>query len=211
MKYEQRKKEKELYLPKAEPKLITVPKMKFFMIKGKGNPNDKDFSERVGVLYSLAYAVRMMPRNGFTPGGYFEYTVYPLEGMWDITEKGKFKEKIDKNELMYTIMIRQPDFVTEEVVEKAFEIVRKKKPNPLLDEVIFDSFEEGLAVQIMHIGSYDNEPESFSKMKQFIKDNNLKIKTLVHREIYVKAKKDSFGEEDIKKLNTVLRYQVSFN
>lgn len=163
MKYEWRKSEKELYLPKNEPKLVTIPKMKFFMIKGKGNPNDEDFSERVGVLYSLAYAVRMMPRNGFTPEGYFEYTVYPLEGVWDMTEKGKFQEKIDKDELLYTIMIRQPDFVTEEVVEKAFNIVRKKKPHKLLDEVFFDSIEEGLAVQIMHSGSYDNEPESFRK------------------------------------------------
>lgn len=80
MKFEWRKKEKDLYIPKQKPELVTVPKQKFLMIQGKGNPNHEEFAERVGVLYSLAYAIRMMPRNGYTPEGYFEYTVYPLEG-----------------------------------------------------------------------------------------------------------------------------------
>ena len=86
MKHEYKKHEKELYCPKDKPQVLNVGKQKFFCIKGKGNPNDADFSERVGVLYSLAYAVRMMPKNGFTPNDYFEYTVYPLEGVWDLTD-----------------------------------------------------------------------------------------------------------------------------
>ena len=130
MKYEWRKQEKNLYLPKQKPELITVPAQKFFMIKGKGNPNSEEFSEKIGVLYSLAYAIRMMPKQGFTPEGYFEYTVYPLEGIWDLSEEGRKLETLNKDELLYTIMIRQPDFVTEEVVQKAFERVRKKKPHP---------------------------------------------------------------------------------
>lgn len=107
MKHEYKKHEKELYGPKASPQLIVVPKQKFFCIKGKGDPNSEDFAERIRVLYSLAYAVRMMPKNGHTPEGYFEYTVYPLEGLWDLTEKGRKSDTLDKEELLYTIMIRQ--------------------------------------------------------------------------------------------------------
>lgn len=204
MKHEYKKQEKELYLPKEYPQVITVPKQKFFCIKGKGNPNDNDFSERIAVLYSLSYAIRMMPKGGYTPEGYYEYTVYPLEGLWDLTEKGRKSDVLNKDELLYTIMIRQPDFVTDEVINKAFEIVRKNKPHPYLDEVYFDEIEDGLSVQIMHIGSYDNEPVSFHKMKQFLLENNYAIKTLVHREIYISDVRKT--ERD--RLKTVLRYRI---
>lgn len=89
MKFEWKKQEKNLYLPKEKPELITVTKQNFFMISGKGNPNDEEFSEKIGVLYSLAYAVRMMPEQGYIPDGYYEYTVYPLEGLWELTERLK--------------------------------------------------------------------------------------------------------------------------
>ncbi|ADL52403.1 GyrI-like domain-containing protein [Clostridium cellulovorans] len=185
MKYEWRKQEKDLYLPKEKPELITVPKHNFFMISGKGNPNEAEFSEKVAVLYSLAYAVRMMPKQGYIPDGYYEYTVYPLEGIWDLTESGRLSDTLDKNELIYTIMIRQPEFVTQEIVDKAFENVRRKKNLTLLDDVTFGPMEDGLSVQMMHIGSYDDEPQSFEQMKNFIKENNLEITTLKHREIYL--------------------------
>lgn len=204
MKHEWRKHEKNLYLPKQNPELITIPEHQFITIKGKGNPNNKDFSDRIEVLYSLSYAIKMLPKQGITPDGYFEYTVYPLEGLWDLTEEGRKLSTLDKNELLYTIMIRQPDFVTEEVFNRAKEVVRKKKNHPLLDEVSFEKIEDGLSVQMLHIGTYDSEHESFEKMKKFIEDNNLEIKTLVHREIYLsdarKVEKD--------KLKTVLRYRV---
>lgn len=174
------------------------------MIEGKGNPNSVDFSDKVEVLYSLAYAVRMMPKQGYIPEGYFEYTVYPLEGLWDLTEKGRKSETLDKDELLYTIMIRQPDFVTKEVAERAYEIVRKKKPNPLIDKVSFDAIEDGLSVQMLHIGPYDDEPRSFEKMREFIKENNLEIKTLKHREIYLSDARRVAPA----KLKTVLRYMV---
>ncbi|WP_125152465.1 GyrI-like domain-containing protein [Clostridium rectalis] len=194
MKYEWRKDEKQLYLPKEVPTLIKVPRHKFFMIKGKGNPNNEDFVERIGVLYTMSYAVRMMPKNGFTPDGYFEYTVYPLEGLWNLTEEGRKLKTFSKDELMYNIMIRQPDFVNEDVVEKAFEIARKKKSHPLLDGIVFDDIEDGLNVQMLHKGSYDDEPETFAKMKEFIYKSNLEIKSMIHREIYLndarKVKKD---------------------
>lgn len=204
MKYEWKKTEKELYLPKTIPEVVTIPKQKFFMIKGKGNPNSDFFAEKIGVLYSLAYAVRMMPKQGYVPDGYFEYTVYPLEGLWGLTEAGKTLETVNKDELLYTIMIRQPDFIIKDVVEKAFEIVRKKKPHPLLDEVTFEIIEDGLSVQMLHIGSYDNEPQSFKLMNEFIKNHNFEKRSLVHREIYLSDARKVQPD----RLKTVLRYMV---
>lgn len=207
MKFEWKKQEKSLYIPKGKPDLITVPQQKFFIISGKGNPNDEEFSEKIGILYSLAYAVRMMPKQGYTPDGYFEYTVYPLEGIWDLTENGKQSNTLNKDDLLYTIMIRQPDFVTQKVVNKAFENVRKKKPHLLLDDVTFETMEDGLSVQIMHIGSYDDEPQSFEQMKKFIKENNFERTTLKHREIYLSDARKT----EKSKLKTVLRYMVAPN
>jgi len=204
MKYEWRKHEKEFYIPKNKPQLIRIPKMKFLMIKGKGNPNLKDFAERIGILYSLAYGIRMMPKKGITPEGYLEYTVYPLEGIWDLTEKGRNADKFDKDELLYTIMIRQPDFVTQAVFEKALENVQKKKPHPLLNEVFFDTLEEGLAVQMLHVGHYDDERKTFQQMEAYMKENQLEKVTMVHREIYL----SDFRKVEASKLKTVLRYQV---
>lgn len=198
MKHEWKKHEKELYAPKEIPQLISVPKQKFFMIKGKGNPNDEDFSERIGILYSLSYAVRMMPKKGFVPEVYFEYTVYPLEGVWEAGDTS------DKSTFSYTIMIRQPDFVTEEVVNKAFEIVNVKKPNPLLKEAYYGEMEEGLSVQVLHIGDYDDEPKSFEKMIEFMNENNLEKIGETHREIYLSDAR----KVERNKLKTILRYMV---
>lgn len=204
MKHEWRKHEKKLYIPKQKPELISVPEHKFIMVEGQGNPNSDEFSERIKVLYSLAYAIRMMPKQGFIPEDYFEYTVYPLEGLWDLTEKGRKLDALDKDELLYTIMIRQPDFVTKQVVEKAIEIVRKKEPHPLLDKVLFGTIEDGLSVQILHIGPYDTEAQSFELMKKFIEENALEIKTLRHREIYLSDAR----KVEPAKYKTVLRYMV---
>ncbi len=204
MKHEWRKHEKELYVPKDKPQLLTIPKQKFFAIKGKGNPNDADFSDRIGVLYSLAYAVKMMPKNGFLPDRYFEYTVYPLEGVWDLTKEGKKSNILKKDELIYTIMIRQPDFVTNEVVEKAFQIANKKKPHSLLKEAYFDEMEDGLSVQIMHHGSYDNETASFQKMVDYMNESGYTKRSMFHREIYLSDARKTEKE----KLKTVLRYMI---
>lgn len=204
MKHEWRKKEKEFYIPKEKPQLINIPEFKFFTLEGLGDPNSEAFKECIGVLYSLSYAIRMMPKNGLTPDGYFEYTVYPLEGTWDLTEKGRLEETLNKDELVYKLMIRQPDFVTEEVVKMAMEIVRKKKYHPLLEKVKFELIKEGLSVQMLHIGPYDDEPRTFSVMKDFCGKNNLNIKTLVHKEIYL----SDFRKTEAAKLKTVLRYSV---
>ena len=145
-----------------------------------------------------------MPKKGITPDGYFDYTVYPLEGIWDLDEEGRLKNQFDKNNLVYNIMIRQPDFVTKEVFDLAMEMTKKKKPNKLLDDVVFGEIEEGMCVQMMHIGPYDDEYKSFEVMKEFIKDNNLVIKSLAHREIYISDVRKTAPE----KLKTVLRYMV---
>lgn len=204
MKYEWRKQEKNIYIPKQKPELVTIPEQNFFMIKGQGNPNDAEFAERIGVLYSLAYAVRMMPKQGYTPDGYFEYTVYPLEGIWDLTEEGRKLDTLNKDELLYTIMIRQPEFVTKEVVERAFENVEKKKPHPFLNDVTFGTVQDGLSVQMLHVGPYDDEPKSFELMNEYTKNNNLERTSLQHREIYL----SDFRKVEPVKLKTVLRYKV---
>lgn len=206
MKFEWKKQEKSLYLPKNKPEILTVPKFKFFTLNGRGNPNEEQFSEAIGVLYSLAYTIKMFPKKGVIPNGYFDYTVYPLEGIWDLEEEVRAKEKLEKNKLIYTIMIRQPDFVTEELAEEAIKSVKLKKPHVLLEDVRFEELEEGLCLQMMHIGSYDNEPASFSVMEEFCLENNLLRKSMVHKEIYI----SDFRKTVPTKLKTVLRYNVTY-
>lgn len=207
MKFEWKKQEKDVYLPSQNPSLLVVPKYKYIMLSGKGNPNTGEFSEKIGVLYLLSYAIKMLPKKGHTPEGYYDYVVYPLEGIWDLTDKGKGNEYLDKNELLYTIMIRQPDFVTQKTVEIALEIIKKKEYNSILDEIVFETMEDGLSVQILHVGSYDDEPQSFDKIKQFMNHNNLVRATLKHREVYISDARKT--EKD--KLKTVLRYMVYQN
>jgi hypothetical protein len=204
MKYEWRKQEKELYLPKAEPIIVQVPKFKFFTIEGKGNPNNnKDFQARVKTLYNLAYTIRMMPKAGITPKGYFEYTVYPLEGVWDISTEGKKAKEFSKDFLEYKIMIRQPDFVDETLFKKAIEL-NAKKNNPLFGEVRFEEIADGLCVQMLHKGSYDKEFQTtFKAMEKFIEDNRYKRMSKKHREIYLKF------TDDKDKMETTIRFFIS--
>ncbi|MDI7816670.1 GyrI-like domain-containing protein [Clostridioides difficile] len=204
MKYEWRKKEKELYLPKENPILVEVPEQKFIMLRGSGDPNDKEFTEAIGVLYSLAYAIKTMPKKGIVPEGYFDYTVFPLEAIWDKGEKSKYSDILIKEDLVYTMMIRQPDFVTQDLLDKAINIVKKKKPHNLLEKIRFESINEGLCVQMLHLGSYDNEPESFDIMSEFCKRNNLIRKSNVHREIYISDARKVSPDS----LKTVLRFEV---
>lgn len=198
MKYEWRKREKELYLPSEKVVLVKVPKAKYFCIKGKGNPNNEDFANRISVLYTMSYAVKMILK------GDYEYTVYPLESLWHLNDKGKGKKEINKDELLYTLMIKQPDFIDENTFLKALTIAKKKKATSLLDDIYLDEIEDGLSVQILHIGSYDEEDQSFNKMKAFISNHHLKIKSPIHREIYLSDARRTAKEN----LKTVLRYQV---
>jgi len=204
MKYEWRKKEKELYLPAAQPSKIAVPSINYFTLKGKGNPNSDAFKENVEALYALSYTVRMLPKKGITPEGYYEYTVFPLEGVWDLDEEGRQLEHLDKDKFVYKIMIRQPDFVTEELFSFAKEVCAKKVAVELLESVKFETIEEGLCVQCMHTGDYDSEPETFSKMDDFCTANYLTRTDKRHREIYISDPRRT----ETAKLKTVLRFKV---
>jgi hypothetical protein len=207
MKYDWKKAEKQFYLPKAKPEVIDVPKFKFFTIEGQGNPNDPFFSEYIGVLYSLAYAIRMSPKQNIAPEGFFEYTVYPLEGIWDLVDYGKYMEggELDKNNLKFNLMIRQPEFVTNEYALETIECTMVKKPHQLLNKVKFEEIEDGKCIQMLHIGSYDSEPESFRLMEKFAQENNLIRIGHTHREIYM----SDFRRVTPEKLKTVLRFRVN--
>jgi hypothetical protein len=205
MKIEWKKAEKKIYLPGNDPTTIVIPKMNYFSISGTGNPNEEAFQDKIGVLYGLAYAIRMMPKSGVTPEGYEEYTVYPLEGIWDLTDEGKKSGTLDKDQLVYKIMIRQPDFVTQEVAELAMDKMRKKAHSPLLEQAVFESMEDGLCVQMMHIGTFDSEPASFARMDQYLAEQGLIRKSKIHKEIYL----SDFRKTKPEALKTVLRYFVT--
>ena len=201
MKYEWKKNEKDLYGVKQKPQLIEVPTAYYIMIKGEGNPNESDFSNRVSALYSLAYGIKMLFKNMEKEElEYSDFTVFPLEGIWEKSDD----EEFDKNKLKYTIMIKQPYFITKEIFELAFEKVKKKKPNELYDEVSFDCIESKKAIQILHIGSFDTEIESFEKLDNFANEMNLERSEKLHTEIYLNNKNRT--AED--KLKTILRYNV---
>ncbi len=204
MKQEWKKQEKALYMPKEAPELLEVPRFKFFTLEGKGNPNGDTFADEVGALYALAYGVKMLPKKGIIPEGYFDYTVYPLEGIWSLTEEAILSGVFDKEQLIYKIMIRQPDFVSEELADETIKAVAKKKPSPYYNNVRFEELEDGLSVQMLHVGSYDDEPRSFEKMKEFCRENNLVREDLRHREIYISDARKTPPE----KLKTNLRYFV---
>jgi len=206
MKLDWRKGEKVYYLPKEEPEFVNVPEFKYFTITGRGNPNDPFFAEYISALYSLSYAIRMSPKQNCAPPDYVEYTVYPLEGVWDLTEEGKseYKGTLDKNKLLFTLMMRQPDFVTEEYARETIEKTKKKKPNKLLAEVNFERIQEGNCVQMLHVGSYDAEPASFKAMEEYAEGLRLARIDRRHKEIYLSDP----GRVGKDKLKTVLRFRV---
>ncbi len=207
MKHEWRKKEKTVYLPKNKPELIDLPEYKFITINGKGNPNNDFFSEYIEVLYSLAYAIKMnIKKLKNPPKGYQDWTVYPLEGVWDIAENTQLNSDgtFNKDDLIFDLMIRQPDFVDSDFFKEMLELTQKKKPHTLLDNIGFKTISEGKCVQMLHIGSYDDEPASFQQMEAFTKGLNLKRCSKIHREIYLSDVRKVPAE----KLKTVLRFQV---
>jgi len=166
MKHEWRKAEKEVYMTKTKPEICVIPTQQFLTIKGQGNPNAPEFEEKVGALYAMSYALKMMPKKGISIDGYYDYTVYPLEGFWTMPDDFTGGE-IDKNLLCYEIMIKQPDFITEELVTKAKELSVKKVTEPLLASIDFKTIREGKVVQLLHKGSFDEEPASFEKIADF--------------------------------------------
>ena len=201
MKYEWKKQEKEFYGAKKSPVLVTVPAQNYIMIGGKGNPNDVDFSNRVSALYSLAYAIKMAYKTTAIQNEFNDFTVFPLEGIWQKIEE----TVLVKENLGYTIMIRQPDFICEDMVKAALEQVKVKKPNPLFDEISFGTMNDGKCVEILHIGAFDDEPIFFEKMEKFMLANNLERTNNYNREIYL----NNANRIEISKIKTILRYSVS--
>lgn len=205
MKHEWRKKEKAIYLPKNKPEFIDVPECQFVAISGEGNPNSPHFSDYISALYSVSYAIKMtLKKMDNQPPNYVDYTVYPLEGVWDINEKAKknFSGTINKDDLVFTLMIRQPDFISLAFFEEMLALVKEKKPQVLLEELQFKKITEGRCIQMLHIGSYDNESESFERMEAFAKEQGLTRASKMHREIYL----SDFRKVAEEKLKTVLRF-----
>lgn len=207
MKHEWRKKEKAVYLPGLKPEVIDIPTYKFVVIDGEGNPNSPFFSECIGALYAISYALKMnLKKESLKPDGYYDYTVYPLEGVWDLNEEAKknFNGVINKDDFVFRLMIRQPHFITDAFFNEMLELTKKKKPN-LLENLTLESIKEGKCIQMMHVGNYDNEPESFQLMEEFADQHHLIRASKAHREIYL----SDFRKVEPEKLKTVLRFQLT--
>ena len=204
MKYEWRKTDKNLYLPPQTPTVIEIPKFQFIMIDGEGDPNGETFSQKIEVLFSLSYGVKMAPKKNIEIEGYFDYTVFPLEGVWSFKDASEQAQKLGKENFKYTIMIRQPDFVTQELFDKIKLLTDKKINNPYLKEARLLTMKEGLCVQMMHIGSFDDEPKSFALMQDFCQNNGYERIGKEHREIYL----SDFRKTEKEDLQTVLRFPV---
>lgn len=193
---------KELYVPKTVPEIVNVPRMPFFMIDGSGDPNGEAFAKATEALYAMSYAVRMSYKSADVLAGFYEYTVFPMEGEWDLLDRSK--PATDKSNFKFTIMIRQPDFVTDALFERFLEQTRRKKPNPFLEKVRFAYAEDGLSCQMMHLGSFDDEPASFARMEAYCAENGYDRASKLHREIYLSDPRKT----ETAKLKTVLRFPV---
>ena len=166
-----KKTEKHLYQPKTTPAIIDVPEMLFIAVDGNGDPNTSEaYKTALEILYGLSYGIKMSKKSGSELEGYFEYVVPPLEGLWWMPD-GRPMDYSDKENFCWTSMIRQPEFVTQEVFEYAKTAFSKKKPGLDLSNARLCTITEGLCVQVMHMGSYDNEPATIAAMDQYAKDN----------------------------------------
>src|SRR5690606_25526856 len=157
----------------------------------------------VEALYSLSYAVRMSYKSDHVPDGYYTYTVYPLEGVWDLVDRSR--PATDKSNLKYTLMIRQPEFLTDEGFQGFLARTRRKKPNPLLEQVRFTPVSEGLCCQALHLGPFDDEPATFARMAAFCAEEGFERASKLHREIYLKDPRKT----EPAKSRTVLRFSVN--
>ena len=207
MKHEWRKKEKHLYFPKEKPEIIDIPEMQYISIKGQGNPNSPIFVDYLQAMYSVAYTIKMRLKHAEKqPKNYTDWTVYPLEGIWDITEEAKknFNGKINKDDLVFELMIRQPDFISPEIFKEKKDLAFQKKGFDLIQQVELKKITEGKCIQMLHIGSFDNEPATFAIMEDFAKASHVVRQSKLHREIYL----SDFKKIPEHRLKTVLRIQL---
>lgn len=207
MTFDYKKEYKEFYMPKNKPGTVNIPEMNYIAVRGKGNPNEEksEYKESIGLLYAIAFTIKMSYKSNYKIDGYFEYVVPPLEGLWyqngvngiDYTHKEKFN---------FISMIRLPDFITKKDFEWAVEEAAKKKKQNF-SKVEFFTYEEGLCVQCMHIGPYDNEPETIGLMDSFAKEKGYDIdinESRFHHEIYLSDPRRC----DESRLKTVIRHPV---
>jgi len=202
-----KKEYKEFYMPKAVPSIVTLPEMRYIAVRGKGNPNDEsgEYQRAMGLLYGLAFTVKMSKMGDHRMEGYFDYVVPPLEGFWwqdgvdgiDYTRKEDFR---------WISLIRLPDFVTKAEFDWAVEEATRKKKQDF-SAVEYLTVEEGLCVQIMHIGPYDDEPQSVAEMDAYADENGYVpdfSESRMHHEIYLSDVRKCAPE----KLKTVIRHPI---
>lgn len=207
MAFDYKKEFKEFYLPQKQPLFVTIPKMNYIAVRGKGNPNDEngEYKKSIALLYSIAFTIKMSYKVNYNIAGYFSYVVPPLEGFWwqgnnemiDYSNKDKFE---------FISVIRLPDFVTKKDFDWAIAEAAKKK-NLDFSKVEYFEYTEGQCVQCMHIGSYDNEPETIAVMHNYLKANGYGIditKSRFHHEIYLSNPQRC----DVLKLKTVIRLPI---
>ena len=202
-----KKEYKELYLPKDKPMIIDVPEMQFVTVEGKGNPNDEggEYQKAIEVLYSVQYTIKMSKKGSNTPTGYFDYVVPPLEGFWWLDNDKDFSFE-NKSKYNWISLIRLPEFVDEKVFKWACEEASKKKKIDTTNAK-FLKIKEGLCVQCLHNGPYDDEPKTLKLMNDFIAENGLQNdinETRRNHEIYLSDPRKT----EISKLKTVLRIPV---
>lgn len=207
MAFDFKKEYKEFYMPKNKPQLITIPKMNYIAVRGKGDPNEEGgaYQQAISILYAVAYTLKMSYKTDYKMNGFFEYVVPPLEGFW-WQEDVQGIDYSRKDAFHWISAIRLPDFVTEKDFAWAVETAAKKKK---LDcsSAEFLTVEEGLCVQMMHLGAYDNEPESVAAMDAYLEEtgyaNDLTDQRL-HHEIYLSDPRKT----DPAKWKTVIRHPV---
>ena len=207
MAFDFKKELKEFYLPSNKPEIVTVPKANFLVVEGKGNPNeiDGEYQKAMQLLYGIAFTLKMSYKTDYKIEGYFEYVVPPLEGLWWIGDYKEF-DYTDKDKLNWISMIRLPDFIRESDFNWAVnEATHKKKQD--FSKVKLFSYDEGLCVQCMHIGSYNDEPKTIAALKKHAQENNYAVNTdgtRYHHEIYLSDPRKAKPEQ----LKTVIRLPI---
>lgn len=207
MTFDFKKEYKELYKPKNKPEIIQVPKANYIAVRGKGNPNDPEgeYVKSIQLLYGVAYTLRMSYKTDYKIEGFFEYVVPPLEGFW-WQENIKGVDYSNKDTFRFISIIRLPDFITTEDFNWAVETATRKKGIDF-SKVEFMTYDEGLCVQCMHIGPFDNEPETVEKMHKYMEKEGYMLDISderYHHEIYISDPRKC----DLSKQKTVLRHPI---
>ena len=207
MAFDFKKEYKEFYLPKAKPELVTVPPMNYIAVRGKGDPNEENgaYKQAIGLLYGIAYTIKMSKKGSHQIDGYFDFVVPPLEGFWQQSGSNTI-DYAHKENFEWISVIRLPDFVTKADFDWAVqEAAAKKKLD--FSPVEFLTVDEGLCVQCMHIGPYDDEPATVAAMDAFVQANgyaNDLTDVRRHHEIYLSDVRKTVPE----KLKTVIRHPI---